>query len=392
MEKSISRLLQPPEQSFFLFGPRGVGKSLWMAAYYPQAIKFDLLDARLYLEFSRDPHMLEARIGKQPARTWVCIDEVQKIPLLLDEVHRLIEKRRYRFVLTGSSARKLKRGGANLLAGRAITKHMEGFVSKELGQHFDLQRALQWGTLPLIAMQPKHEADILETYVNTYIREEIREEGVVRRVAPFLRFLEVAGIINGEILVKENIARDAKVPRSTVDVYFSILEGTLVGHFLPAYRPQAKVREATHPKFYWFDAGVARGAAGLLRDPVDALWLGRALETLLFHELRVYNQMAGRHRPIAYYRTGAGQEIDFIIETEKRTTTKKPAVVCVEVKHARRWRREWETPMRSLAESRTVNVQRMIGVYSGTDRLHFDGLDVLPVADFLKQLFAGKIF
>lgn len=388
----LTRLLQPAQTSFFLFGPRGVGKSYWVHRHFATAHTFDLLDTRVYLELSRNPNLLETHIGPAATQTWICIDEVQKIPALLDEVHRLIERKRYRFVLTGSSARKLKRSGTNLLAGRAITKQMEGFVAGELGDRFDLSRAIEWGTLPLIWTQPTQSAQTLEAYVNTYIKEEIKEEGAVRKVEPFLRFLEIAGIVNGEVLVRENISREAKVPRSTVDTYFSILEDTLIGHFLPAYRPQAKVREATHAKFYWFDPGVARGAAGLLFDPVDAIWLGKALETYLFHELRVYNHTQQRHRLIAYYRTGAGQEIDFVIEVRKRTATTKARVVCIEVKHATRWRREWETAMRSLAASNTLTIDRMIGVYGGTESAHYDGLDILPIPTFLQQLYAGEIF
>lgn len=268
---------------------------------------------------------------------------------------------------------------------------MEGFVAAELGNAFDVEQAIEWGTLPLVCNNPDQRTQILDAYVNTYIKEEIKEEGAVRKVEPFLRFLAVAGIMNGEMGVGENIAREAKVPRSTVDTYFSILEETLVGHFLPAYRPHAKVREAAARKFYWFDPGVARGAAGLLFDPADAIWRGTALETLLFHELRVYNHTRNRNRLIAYYRTG-NQEIDFVIETRKRTTTTKPQLVCIEVKHATEWRRAWEKPMRTLATSDAVHIDRMIGVYRGTEALHFDDLDVLPVQHFLSQLYEGKIF
>ncbi|MBI2980987.1 MAG: ATP-binding protein [Deltaproteobacteria bacterium] len=391
-ELSLKRLLAPPKGSFFLFGPRSVGKSFWLRTHFGGHLFFDLLENRTYLEFSRDPGILEAKIGNKPAGTWICIDEIQKLPALLSEVHRLIEKKQFRFAMSGSSARKLKRGGADLLAGRAITKNLEGFSSKEIGESFKLGQSLEWGTLPLVVKDFKRAPEILSSYVHTYIKEEIKEEGLVRKVDPFIRFLEVAAIMNGQQLNKENIARDAKVPRSTVDVYFSILEDTLLGHFLPPFRPEAKVREHIHPKFYWFDPGVARGAAGLLFDPVDSLWKGWALETIIFHELRVYNETREKHRPLCYYRTGGGSEIDFVIETRKKTSQSKAHVICIEIKHSKKWDRKWERPMRDLAATGKVIVEKMFGVYCGDESYHFDGLDLLPVEQFLEQLHSGKIF
>lgn len=392
---AFSRELEPPKNSFFLFGPRSVGKSFWTRRHFSKAVFFDLLDHRLSLELGRDPSLLSAKIGDRPKGSWICLDEIQKIPALLDEVHRLMEDKRYRFALTGSSARKLKRGGADLLAGRAITKHMEGLTRAEMGKSFHLDKAVSWGTLPLVVSRfddANTMADTLSAYVHTYIREEIKEEGLLRKTEPFLRFLEIAALMNGQELNRENIAREAHVPRSTVDVYFSILEDTLLGHFLPAYRPEAKVREKAHPKFYWFDPGVARGAANRLYDPVDPSWEGRALETYLFHELRVFNHVRNKHRRIFYYQTGAGSEIDFLIEKARRTSTSKPRVVCLEVKRAGRWKREWEKPIRSLRDSGAVIVEKMLGIYCGKEPLTFDGFEVLPVEGFLEKLNAGEVF
>jgi predicted AAA+ superfamily ATPase len=202
----------------------------------------------------------------------------------------------WRFALCGSSARKLRRGGVNLLGGRAITRYLDAFSFKELKKAFDVKFSLQWGFLPYVQLDRENAADILKAYVNTYIKEEIKEEGIVRRLPPFLRFLNIAGQLNGQLINRHNISREAAVPRSTVDVYFSILEDTLLGHFLPAYRPNIKVREQTHPKFYWFDPGVARAAAGFVYDPVDRLWMGTALENLIYHELRVYNLTQNRNQ------------------------------------------------------------------------------------------------
>lgn len=390
--RAINRLLPPPKRSFFLFGPRSVGKSFWLKRHFGEAIYFDMLDNRTYLELTRDPSIIGAKIGAKPRGTWVCIDEVQKVPALLNEVHLLIENKGYNFALSGSSARKLKKGGADLLAGRAITCRMEGFSWAELSDLFNLDFVLDWGCLPVVFESPPDAADILSAYVHTYIKEEIKEEGLVRNAEPFIRFLEVAGIVNGQILNKENIARDARVPRSTVDVYFSILEDTLLGHMLPPYRPGAKVREQTHSKFYWFDAGVARGAAGLLYDRPDSVWRGWSLETFLFHELRVYNHTKAKNRAFYFYRGGSGSEIDFIIETKKRSSSSKSHVVCVEVKHSKKWDRKWENAMRSFAENKKVVIEKMFGVYCGLDSYHFDGIEILPVTKFLDKLYKGEVF
>lgn len=226
----------------------------------------------------------------------------------------------------------------------------------------------------------------------TYIREEIKEEGLVRKAEPFLRFLEVAGMLNGQIANLENVAREAQVPRRGVAQYFSILEDTLVAHRLPAFQPQVKVREVVHPKYYWFDQGVARAAAGLLGEALDPEWLGRALETLVFHELRAYTRQAGSDRPLSYYRTRAGLEVDFIVQLERQTSSRRAKIVCIEVKSSRRWNRAWDAAMRDLRASGRLTVDRMLGVYLGDDPYHFDGVDVMPLADFLRDLFAGRIF
>jgi len=347
IHKNIKRLLQRPDRSFFLFGPRGTGKSTWLHQALPNALSLDLLDASLYLELSREPHRLEALISNQKQGTWIILDEIQKVPPLLDEVHRLMEKHKWNFALCGSSARKLRRGGANLLAGRALTLAMESFSAFELKDTFRLEFALDWGMLPFVWNDPASAADILAAYVNTYLKEELQAEGIIRSVPPFLRFLAVAGQLNGQIVNAQNIARDAAVARSTVDTYFFVLQDTLIGHFLPAWRPGFKVRETAQPKFFWFDSGVARAAAGLLRDPADRLWQGAALETLIYHELRVYNEISGKHRPVYYYRTPAGVEIDFVVETAHKRPKSKQRIAAIEVKRSEKWDRSWEKPMRS---------------------------------------------
>lgn len=392
MKIEIQRLLNPVARSFFLFGARGTGKSTWLKQKLPDAVRLDLLHTELQLELIASPSRLEGLIGNLPPRAWVVLDEVQKIPALLDEVHRLMESKKWRFVLCGSSARKLRRSGADLLAGRALTLTMEPFSFAELGERFDLRRALEWGLLPVVWSDLSLAPDILSSYLDTYLREEIREEGAVRKLAPFVRFLAVAGQMHGQALNLQNIAREATVPRSSVEGYFSVLFDTLMAHALPAYRTHLKVREAAHPKFFWTDSGVARAAAGLLRDPPDRTWLGASLESLIFHELRTYNMTSGRQRPLAYYRTAAGSEVDFVIETARRSAKTPASVVCVEVKMAERWDRKWERAMRDLHALPGIHVEKMIGVYTGSRACHFDGLDVLPVGQFLGTLHGGGIF
>jgi len=388
----IPRLLSCPERSFFLFGPRGTGKSTWLRHVLPDAVHLDLLDTALYLELSREPYRLEALAGNLPEGGWIVLDEIQKIPALLDEVHRLIELRRWLFALCGSSARKLRRGGANLLAGRAITLNMESFSAYELGKDFNLSHALNRGLLPFVQQDPAYTTDILAAYMNTHLKEEIREEGLVRQIPPFIRFLSIAGQLNGQVVNGQNIAREASVARSTVDSYFSILIDTLLGHFLPAWRIGLKVRESAHPKIYWFDPGVARAAAGWLHDPVDRFWQGTALETLIFHELRVYNEVSSKHRPVSYYRTPAGVEIDFIIETSRRNATTTPHIVAIEVKLAEKWNRVWEKPLRSLAALPEIKADKLIIVYTGKRSYKSGAIDIMPVEAFITALHRGEIF
>jgi predicted AAA+ superfamily ATPase len=381
-----------PARSFFLFGPRGVGKSHLLRSRLAPSAVFDLLDTRLQFDLLRNPHELEARIGERPAGTWIWIDEVQKVPRLLDEVHRLIEAKRWKFALSGSSPRKLHREGANLLGGRASTRTLEALTWSELSPLApSVSRLLEWGTMPLVVLEPEAARDILSSYVATYVREEVREEGLVRKLEPFLRFLDVAGQLNGAQLNVGAVARDAQVPRKSVVGYFDILFETLMAHRLPAYHAGAKVREVGHPKFYWFDPGVARAAGGRLTDGLDELSYGAAFETLVFAQLRAHERMSGTDRRIAYYSTKNGVEIDFIVETQRKTLSRPATVVCIEVKSSTRWDARWEKPMREIATSGALQVSRMIGVYCGESRLKHGDVTVLPFSEFVAALEAGDL-
>ena len=254
----IPRLLEPPRHSFFLFGPRGTGKSRWIAARFADAAaSFDLLDETVRVELLSDPGALARKLEPLRPGDWVVIDEVQRAPVLLNTVHRYIEKRRLRFVLCGSSARQLRRRGVNLLAGRAVERRLHPLTPAELGERFDLEDALRLGTLPLV-WSAADRADTLRAYVQTYLAQEIQAEAAVRGLPSFVRFLPIAALFHGQTLSAASLARDAGVPRSTVQTYLEILEQTLLTFRLEAYRPRLRVKEVAHPKIYWADAGLVR--------------------------------------------------------------------------------------------------------------------------------------
>lgn len=387
------RLLPPPTKTFFLFGPRGTGKSTWLGQHFGKAgVTIDLLNSANYLRLLSQPDDLNVLTAHLTPGSWVVIDEVQRVPELLSEVHALYEKRKLHFALTGSSARKLKRGGADMLAGRALVREMFALVYPELPAGYDIESRLQWGSLPGLIAEPQYAADLLSSYVETYLRQEIMAEGLVRKLEPFARFLAVAGAMNGQVLNLQNVARESRVARATVDQYFEILEDTLLGTRLTPYRPGALVKEISHPKFYFFDAGVARGAANLLHEPFDSVARGFALETLLLAELRAYNHYAAKGRGLYYYRSEGGLEVDFIVELRKKTLQKPAEVICIEAKTASKWDPRWCKPVRSLAEKKALKVAKSLGVYLGTERLSYDGFEVWPLQMFLDHLHKGAIF
>ncbi|MDX2051972.1 MAG: AAA family ATPase [Polyangiaceae bacterium] len=387
------RVLAPPKKTFFLFGPRGTGKSTWLGQHFSNAaVAIDLLNSTTYLRLLTKPDDLAVLTAHLPPGSWVVIDEVQRVPELLTEVHALYEKRKLQFALTGSSARRLRRGGADMLAGRALVRDMFGLVYPELPAAFDIESRLRWGSLPGLVAEPQYAADFLSSYVETYLRQEIMAEGLVRRLEPFARFLSVAGAMNGQVLNMQNVARESHVARATVDQYFEILEDTLLGTRLTPYRPGALVKEISHPKFYFFDAGVGRGAANLLAEPFDSVARGFALETILLSELRAYNHYRAKGRGIFYYHSEGGLEVDFIVELKRKTLQKPAEIICIEAKSASKWDPRWCKPIRSLAGKKALTVAKSMGVYLGKERLSYEGFDVWPLELFLEQLHAGMFF
>ena len=369
-------MLEPPErQSFFLFGPRGVGKTAWLRARFPDALVFDLLESETYTRLLAAPGRLADQIPTT-YKGWVVLDEIQRLPDLLNEVHRLIEARRLRFVLTGSSARKLRRRGVNLLAGRALTRFMHPLTAGELGGDFDLRRALQYGCLPFACTEPDPR-DYLKSYVTTYLREEVQQEGFARNLAAFARFLEAASFSQAAVLNMAAVARESAVSAKGVEDYFSILEDLLIAVRLPVFARRAKRRVVAHPKFYFFDAGVYQAIRpkGSL-DPPDEI-SGAALETLFLEQLRALNDYLGLGYALSYWRTAAGEEVDFVLYGAR-------GLVAFEVKMAQRVRLE---DLRGLRRFREVYPQaRAFLVYTGRRRWHEAEIEILPADEALRTL------
>ena len=257
MPKRYRRITQIPERSFFLLGPRGVGKSTWVGDRLAEAHRFDLLDEGLYQELLSDPSLFGAELETLPPDTWVVVDEVQRLPGLLNVVHRSIENRGLHFALLGSSARKLKTAGTNLLAGRAVRKLMFPFVPDELGEDFVLDDVLRFGSIPVVFMA-QDRAATLQAYVQMYLKEEIRSEALVRNLPGFSRFLPIAALFHGQVINVSSIARDSGTARTTVDGYLRILEDTLLAYRLPAFEAKLRVRERKLPKLFWVDPGLVR--------------------------------------------------------------------------------------------------------------------------------------
>jgi predicted AAA+ superfamily ATPase len=300
-------------------------------------------------------------------------------------VHALIARdpSRWKFALCGSSARKLKRADANLLAGRAVNRQFYPLTWSELAGSADLEDVLRFGLLPAVRSEPDAAVDILDAYASNYLREEIQQEAVTRNLSAFSRFLRMAAVMNGQAVNVSNIARESAVARLTVQRYFDVLVDTLVGTWLPAWQPRLKVREVGHPKFYFFDPGVARAAAGRLRSPLHDTERGPALETWVLHELRAFLAHADLGGDLAYYRTAAGLEVDFV-------WTGASHAVAVEVKATTRWRPADGAPLKELVERGVI--RRAVGVYRGEHPQQDGPVLVLPVRDFftrLPELFAA---
>lgn len=379
-------VLTLPERSFFLLGPRATGKSTWLRERLDHATWFNLLESDLFFTLRRDPSEFRKRVlALDPG--WVVVDEVQKLPVLLDEVHSIMSSnpKRYRFALTGSSARKLRRGSANLLAGRAVNRSMFPLTLGEVAGAVSVSDLLRFGGLPGLWSEPEEptaRVELLEAYAGNYIREEVQQEAAVKNLQTFGRFLGVAALANAQVVNVAALGRDAGAARMTVQSYFEVLTDTLLGAWLPAWQERARVRQVQHPKFYFFDTGVVRTLAGHIREPVEAAERGHLLETWVFHELRAHLAHSGIGGELSFWRTAAGVEIDFVWSRGKHR-------VGIEVKAAERWRSEHAKALQgALAEGL---VQRAVGVYLGEVPLRDGAVDVLPVEQFAERLTSGKL-
>jgi len=380
---TVLRLLEPPRRSFFLFGPRGTGKSHWLAEQFPDAAaSFDLLDEAVLVELLGDPAAFARKLDGLRAGDWVLVDEVQRAPALLNTVHRCIEKRRLRFVLCGSSARQLRRKGVNLLAGRAVERRLHPFTASELGDRFDLEEALALGTLPLI-WSAEDRIETLRAYVQTYLVQEIQAEAAARRLPSFVRFLPVAALFHGQVLNVASLARDSGVPRSTIQAYLEILEQTLLTFRLEAYRPRLRVKEVAHPKLYWADAGLVRAFKHNL-GRVQEEERGALFEGWVAQTLRAMNDYVGLFDDWSYWSShgSAGTvEVDFLLRRGKR-------LVAIEAKASRRFKAEMLKGLQASGE--LPGLERRVLVYGGADAWRTDdGIEVMSVARFTNEVARG---
>ena len=383
MPYTYNRLTKLPGQSFFLFGMRGVGKSTWARAAFPDAVYVDLLDERLYQDLLGDPSLFEQSLGTLGTDGWVVVDEVQRLPSLLNDVHRLIETRRLRFALLGSSARKLKAAGVNLLAGRAIRKTMFPLTAAELGPAFDLDKVLRHGSIPLV-WTSETPRDVLEAYVRLYLREEIRAEALVRNLPGFVRFLPVAALLNGQVVNVAGIARDTGVARTTVQGYLDILEDTLLVFRLPAYEAKLRVRERKLPKLYWVDPGVVRAVKRQLGG-VAAEERGPLLESWVLTTLRAHAETQELYDRIFYWaphRTDS--EVDLLLQRGRE-------LLAIEVKATDRYHTGLLKGLRALDE--LPRLVRRVLVYTGRRSFRSaDGIEIWPARRFASMVAAGKLW
>ncbi len=309
----VPRVLKPPRDSFFLFGPRGTGKSTWIRHEFPKAFRIDLLNADQERIYSAKPERLRDDIKTLAAGDVCCIDEVQRVPGLLPIVHALIEEKLgIFFILTGSSARKLRRALSDLLGGRALLRHMPPFFASELGSLFSLSKALKTGLVPII-WEAADPIERLKAYVGVYLREEVLAEGLVRQIGDFARFMEVISFSQGSLLNTTQIARESHVTRQTVDNYLQILEDLLLSFTVPIFTRRAQRAVISHPKFYYFDVGVYRYLRP--KGPLDqeAELEGAALEGLVAQHLRAWAQSQRETHQLSFWRTRTGLEVDFVI-------------------------------------------------------------------------------
>ena len=382
--KAYPRLIRPTGQSFFLLGVRGVGKSTWARQQFPDAARFDFLDEARYQDYLADPSLFAADLQAVPPGSWVVVDEIQRLPNLLNEVHRHIEDRRLKFALLGSSERKLKAADVNLLAGRALHKTMHPLTPAELGDDFDLDVALDTGTIPLVQVAGERHP-VLESYVRLYLRDEVRAEGLVRNLPGFARFLPIAALHHGQVVNISGIARDCGVARTTVQGYLDILEDTLLAYRLPAFQPRLRARERRHPKLYWVDPGLVR-AVKKLHGPIAPEERGALLEGWILHLLRAHAEERGLFDELHYWAPHPANrtEVDFLLR-------RGGELAAIEVKSQPRYHTGMLPGLRAIAE--LPGIVRRILVYGGKRSFRTtDGIDVWSIDRLQQALSEGTLW
>ena len=369
-------------ETFFLWGPRQTGKTTLLRQSYPDAFWIDLLKAEEYRRYLQNPERLREELTTRPAVRQVVVDEVQKVPQILDEVHWLIENRRVQFALCGSSARKVKRGAANLLGGRAVRRELHGVTATEIGVHFDLGRLLNHGYLPRIYLSNR-PLPLLNAYVADYLKEEVAAEAMVRNLPVFSEFLNVAALSDTELINFSTIARDCGVSSHTIKGYFQILEDTLLGRWLPAYTKRPKRRVIAAPKFYFADVGMVNHLTrrGVLQ-PGSELY-GKAFENWVFHELTAHNAYSDAFARLSYWRLASGMEVDFVIDDLR---------VAIEAKATRKVTTDHLRGLRTLAQDHARVGQRVVVCLEPRNRKTEDGILITPAPEFCERLSAGDFF
>lgn len=368
-----------PERSFFLWGPRQTGKTTLLKSVYPDALRIDLLKTDELMRYLQQPSLLREVAAAVPRERLIVIDEIQKAPVLLDEIHYLIQEYGQVFVLCGSSARKLRRGQVNLLGGRALRYELLGLVAQELGADFSLLRLLNAGPLPdhYAAADP---GPLLRVYIQDYLKEEIMEEGLIRSLPVFSDFLRVAAIGDTEILNMTNVARESGMAASTVRGHYGILEDTLMGAFLPSFTLRPKRRTVQAPKFYFRDVGVVNHLARRGVVVQGSELFGKAFENWLFHELSAHSKYTECHYDMSYWRLSSGIEVDFILGPGVMALEAKgkSRVASHDLRGLRQFRREYPDVAHCIVVCLETHTRR-------TE----DGIDILPYRKFIRSLWEG---
>lgn len=370
-----TRILKPvKDKCFFLFGPRGTGKTTWVKTTYPDAIYLDLLRSELFTRLISDPGRLEQYILPS-YQGYVVIDEIQRVPELLNEVHRLIEDRKIKFVLTGSSARKIRRGGYNLLAGRALSYQMYPLTAIEMGDDFNLGRSVTRGMLPMA--QVDGYGEYLKSYIQTYLEQEIMQEGLTRNLSAFARFLEVASFSQGQPLNMASISRDVGVGRKVISGYFTILQDLLIGYLIKPFTKRSKRRLVSHAKFYFFDCGVYRAIrpTGPL-DSGDEVG-GIAMESLVLSQLMANNDLLKLGYEVNYYRTATGVEVDFVLYGKR-------GLVAIEVKKSGKFKEGMISGLKRFKLD--YPEAKLYLLYGGSQELYVNGVTVMSLEKALKEM------